>query len=174
MKNRLFTFIFFIFIFSKVISASASLESILMIDVVEAVNLHCKLNNEFHCNPYVVVNFENSSPAMSQSTHKVECTKNPKWESRFRFMPKQCFGKINILIYQFLTPNDISFIGENHLYDEQDYYHGETIVGYLGRVILDLEKLPFGNIDDWFLVETLINKERIQFPSCIHLRLKWV
>ena len=165
--------ILLVFIFSREISASVPNISLLKIDIVEAVNLHCKLNNEFHCNPYVVVNFEAES-SLSQSTHKIECSKNPKWESSFSFAPKECFGKIHLYVYQFLTPNDINFIGEKHLYDEQDYNHGETSVGYLGKISLDLEKLPFGNIDDWFLLQTPINKHRLQFPSCIHLRLKWV
>ncbi len=164
-------FILTLFLIHSIIAIDKT--SILKIDVVEAVNLHCKLNNEFNCNPYVVINSESDS-SINQSTHKLECTKNPKWESSFTFFPNQCYGKISLFVYQFLTPNDINFIGKKHLYDEQNYMKGETEAGYLGRIVLEMEKLPFGIIDDWFLLEAPVNNDRIQFPSCVHLRIKWV
>ena len=154
--------------------ATTKFDSFLKLDIVEAVNLHCKLNNEFHCNPYVVIKFEENQ-SKSQSTQIIECTKNPKWESSFTFHPKQCYGKITIMVYQFLSPNDIVFLGgKNHLYDEQNFEKGETEAGYLGKIEMDIEKLPFGNIDDWFMLEAPLNNKRVMFPSCMHLRIKWV
>lgn len=161
----------FIYLFGRLLNLES--KSFLKIDVVEAVNLHCKMNNEFHCNPYAVIDFENYEK-LRQSTHKLDCTKNPKWESSFTFHPKLCSGRFNVDIFQFLTPEDIAYIGKNNLYDEQNYNKGEIEAGYLGRVSLELEKLPFGEIDDWFLIESPQNQNRIQFPSCVHLRIKWV
>ncbi len=109
----------------------------------------------------------------SRSTHRLECTKSPKWESVFTFDPSSCKEVISINFYQYLTPDDTTFLGPS-IRDQNRFERGEINVGYLGRVMLELEKIPFGNIDDWFMIESPIENDRLMFPSCVHLRIQWV
>ena len=78
-----------------------------------------------------------------------------------------------IYFYQFLTPEDTSFLG-SYVRDQTRFERGEINAGYLGRVILELEKIPFGIIDDWFMIESPNENDRLMFPSCVHLRIQWV
>lgn len=148
----------------------AGSSSYLRIDVVEAVNMHCKLNKELNCNPYAVVEFKYSTE--TRTTKSIECTKNPKWESDFSFEPEYCKDIAYIYLYQYLTPKDQVEIGSAAI-DYEEYDKGDVKPGYLGRITLELEKLPFGIIDDWFMVDTPMENSRILFPSCIHLRIQW-
>lgn len=140
----------------------------LKLDIVEAVNLHCKLNDEFYCNPYAEIEFKYSTE--KRTSKRIECTKNPKWESGFSFEPSECQDHVYINFYQYLTPKDKAYLGEAVSMQEH-YEKGEISPGYLGRVTLHLDKLPFGYIDDWFMIESPIENERIKFPSCVHLRV---
>ena len=151
--------------------AVSSMTSILKIEIVESVNLHCRLNNEFHCIPYAVIDFKFDS--VSRSTNRLECTKTPVWESTFTFDPSNCKEVININFYQFLTPEDTAFLG-SYVRDQDRFERGEINAGYLGRVIIELEKIPFGTIDDWFMIDSPLENDRLMFPSCVHLRIQWV
>jgi hypothetical protein len=167
---KILTALFFCFIlyFPQLTNTSDKFNSYLRIDVVEAINLHCKMNHEFYCNPYAIVEFKFSS--VSKSTKKVECTKNPSWESSFTFEPDVCKDVVYINFYQYLTPRDHAFLG-NSVISMERFEKGETKPGFLGRVVLELEKLPFGEVEDWFMVESPVENNRIMFPSCVHLRI---
>jgi hypothetical protein len=142
-----------------------TLSSYLKIDIVEGINLHCLENNEFYCNPYAVIQFKYSND--NKTTRRVGCTKNPKWESSFTFQPEICSETITIKLYQYLTFKDKSFLGNDI------YQNDKATPGYLGKIELELEKLPLGTIDDWFMVQTPVDNSRIMFPSCIHLRITY-
>ena len=151
-------------------SANTGLSSYLKIDLVEAVNLHCKLNNEFYCNPYTIFEFKYSSE--TKTSRSVECTKHPKWESSYTFTPELCKDLLYINFYQYLTPRDNSYLDTAQNEDE-NVEKGDYKPGYLGRVILELEKIPHGLIDDWFMIDSPSENTRVVFPSCVHLRLYW-
>ena len=158
-------------LFSFTISVYATnLSSYLKIDIIEAMNLHCKLNNEFYCNPYTIIEFKYSSE--SKSTKREECTKNPQWNSNFVFTPESCKDIVYVYFYQFLTPRDNAFLGES-IIDENLFEKGNIRPGYLGRVIIELEKLAFGVVDEWFMIESPYDISKIMFPSCVHLRIYW-
>jgi len=163
-------FIFFCLGLIHIITASANLNSYLKIDIIEAINLHCKLNNEFYCNPYTIIEFKYSSE--SKTSKQIECTKNPAWNSQFIFEPEYCKDIIYIYFYQYLTPKDNAFLGDA-VVDENLYERGNIKPGYLGRIIIELEKLTFGAIEDWFMIESPVDNSRIIFPSCVYLRINW-
>lgn len=150
--------------------ASAGISSYLKIDIIEAVNLHCILNDEFYCNPYTIIEFKYSEN--SRSTQPKSCTKNPAWDSSFVFQPDYCKDVVYIYFYQFLTPKDNAYLGDAVIYDDL-FEKGNIKPGYLGRIIIQLEKLSFGIIDEWFMIETPVDNSRIMFPSCAHLRIYW-
>ena len=120
----------------------------LRVDVIEAVNVHCVGDNELNCNTYTVVQFKYCND--KESTQVVKCTNNPRWFSSFDFVLDVCKDIIYVELFQ-LNGNK-----------------------FLGRVVIELEKLPSGIIDDWFMVEdNNDNNDYIRFPSCVHLRLNW-
>ena len=120
----------------------------LRVDVIEAVNVHCVGDNELTCNSYAVVQFKYCND--KESTQVMKCTNNPQWFSSFDFVLDVCKEIIYVELFQ-LNGN-----------------------GFLGRVVIELEKLTSGIIDDWFMVEdNKNNNDYIRFPSCVHLRLNW-
>jgi hypothetical protein len=71
-----------------------------------------------------------------------------------------------------LTPRDNAFLGDAVI-DESLYEKGIIRPGYLGRVVIELEKLAFGAAEEWFMLEAPEDNGRIMFPSCVHLRISW-
>lgn len=149
---------------------TTSLSSYLRIDIIEAVNLHCKLNNEFYCNPYAIVEFKYSGE--SRTSKQLKCTKHPSFASSFTFEPEFCKDVVYVYFYQYLTPRDNAFLGDAVI-DEDLYEKGNIRPGYLGRVVIELEKLVFGIAEEWFMIDAPEDNSRIMFPSCVHLRISW-
>jgi len=145
--------------------------SYLKISILSATNLHCKLNNEFHCNPYATVSFKHSKDTQRSSEN--QCTKSPQFNSHFEFNLDRCEDLAYVNFYQNLIPADIAFLGSSLPPDDTNFQKGEIFPNLLGRVVLDLSKLPFGTVDDWFMLESPIDNSRIMFPSCIHLRISY-
>ena len=150
---------------------SADPLSYLKISILSATNLHCRLNNEFHCNPYTTVSFKYSTS--TQRSGENQCTKSPKFDSHFEFNPDRCKDLVYVNFYQNLIPVDVAFLGTSIANQETNYEKGEIFPNYLGRVVFDLSKLPFGTVEDWFMIETPMDNTRIMFPSCVFLRISW-
>lgn len=151
-------------------TSESSLSSYLRLDIIEAVNLHCKLNNEFYCHPYAIVEFKYSSE--SRTSKQLQCTKHPAFGSSFTFEPEFCKDIVYIYFYQYLTPKDNAFLGDAVI-DEGLFEKGNIRPGYLGRIEIELEKLAFGIAEEWFMLETPEDNTRVMFPSCVHLRVSW-
>ena len=132
---------------SKVYSINVERNS-LHVEIIEAVNVHCVNNNELTCNSYAVIHFKYNNE--KESTSIMKCTNTPQWLSSFDFYLDICKEIIYVDLFQ-LNGN-----------------------AFLGRVVLELEKLPSGIIDDWFMLENNNNNiNHIRFPSCVHLKLNW-
>ena len=111
-----------------------NIDTYLKVTIVEATNLHCKLNNELYCNPYAEISFKYST--ISKTSKSATCTKHPYFDSVFEFQPQICEEEeIYIHFYQFITPRDQAFL-ESYLYNEKQYDQGEIKPGYLGRIII--------------------------------------
>lgn len=156
-----------VFLFTSFVTST----SYLKIDIIDAVNLHCKRNNELFCNPYAIIEFKLSET--SKTTKIINCTKNPKWDTSFSFNPEFCEDVIKVHIFQYLDPRSEAFIGNAQLSSDDNLEKGFNKPGYLGSLNLELSKLPFGVIDDWFMLDTEIDNDRVMFPSCIHLRIAY-
>jgi len=143
--------------------------SYLKIDIVEASNLHCIDNQDFECNPYANIEFKHSPTVFT--TQNIECTKSPQWESSFEINPTDCKEVIYINFYQYLTKKNMNVLNDKLV--GEDFEEGNIKMGYIGRIVLELEKLPFNTIDDWFMVESPLESDRIIFPACVHLRVSW-
>jgi hypothetical protein len=70
-----------------------------------------------------------------------------------------------------LTPRDNAFLG-NAVIDESLYEKGIIRPVYLGRVVIELEKLAFGAAEEWFMLEAPEYNGRIMFPW-VHLKISW-
>ena len=169
--KTLITCLLFVLMYSSNSSAFGVKKSLsyLKIDILEASNLHCLLNQDFHCNPYASIEFKHSKN--TYTTEPINCTKSPQWESSFEITPEVCNEVIYINFYQFLNPTNMNFL--NGQIEGEDYEEGNIKMGFLGRVVLELEKLPFKTIDDWFMVESPAENDRITFPACVHLSISW-
>lgn len=168
MKFNRFFYILILLIFTTKIH---NFDTLLSINIMEATNLHCKLNNELFCNPYAEISFKYST--VSKTTKFSVCTKSPYFNSKFLFEPEICDDEeIYISLYQYMTPRDSNFLQEK-AYDEQYYDKGDIKPGYLGRVVLKLKHLPFGISEDWYMVEENLINDRVVFPSCVKLRISY-
>lgn len=152
------------------IQSSSDTSNYLKIDIIESTNLHCKNNNEFFCNPYAIVQLKRNGDKISTST--IKCTKHPQWMSSFTFHPSLCKDIIYINFFQYFTQRDKEYFGASP--ENMNFIKGFLNTGYLGRVVIELDRLPQGTIDDWFMLDVPSSHRNIEFPSCVHLRISYI
>lgn len=152
------------------IQSSSDTSNYLKIDILESTNLHCKNNNEFFCNPYAIVQLKRNGDKISTST--IKCTKHPQWMSSFIFHPSLCKDIIYINFFQYFTQRDKEYFGASP--ENMNFIKGFLSTGYLGRVVIELDRLPQGTIDDWFMLDVPSSHRNIEFPSCVHLRISYI
>ena len=168
-----------------------NISTILKVTILEAVNLHCRENNELLCNPYAVISFK-LNKQIEKSTYINYCTKSPYINSSFTFDLSICAEEeISIEMYQYYSSREINYfdsiINNNSLKfsdvnpfinnniiktTNNSYFKGQYKPGFLGKIRLKLKYLPFGTVEDWFMLDTDVS-DKIAFPSCIKLRLSY-
>ena len=161
-------YLFFLFLSS--FAVSFDVDNYLRVDIIESVNLKCKDHNEFHCNPYAILHLKLQNE--KQTTSTIQCTKNPQWLSSFTFHPSFCHDILYVNLFQYFTQSDKEFFGASP--DSDSFSKGFLSTGYLGRVVINLDKLPRGTFDEWFMVDNVEDDGYVHFPSCVHLRISYV